>query len=628
MLNFKRMLDARMTPGENAKLVALSTPWTDQVDPNDPLPEHPRPQMLRKTWMSLNGQWECTFVDAHIRNDELPKQLLSQIPPTNDSVDADSDGAWQPITVPFSPEATLSGVERQLKPGNLLWYRRTFSAPPEAADGACYLRFEAVDYACAVWFNGKLLGTHAGGYTPFSFEIADLLRKDGTNEIMLCVADPSETGTQLRGKQRLARGSIFYTAQSGIWQSVWMEWAPANHIQSLYLLPDVRGKELAVGAFAHGKGTVSVELYDINPQDWANAEKPEPIAQGMAEVDAEGICAVHVPIADIHLWSPNDPHLYTTVTHFCEDEVLGYCGFRTTEVRAEEDGTKRFFLNDEPLFLRGVLDQGYWPDGLMTPPTDDALRFDLQAARDLGFNMVRKHVKLESPRWYYHADCMGMIVWQDMVSGGDTWNDWQISYKPSLMRSSWDSMHDTSKSSQKKLLASDPRYREEWTEALKTAIRILDGHPCIATWVLFNEGWGQFDARKALETVRKLDPTRPVDAVSGWYDQRCGDYKSVHNYFRDLAVWHDKDKARAFVISEFGGLSLALEGHTMLKDAYGYDKFEDRAAWAKSVQATLAEADALETQGLAGFVYTQLTDIEDEVNGLLTYDRRVNKMAD
>ena len=303
-------------------------------------------------------------------------------------------------------------------------------------------------------------------------------------------------------------------------------------------------------------------------------------------------------------------------------------------MKRDSAGKLRLHLNGKPLFIKGVLDQGYWPDGLMTAPADDALVYDIEAMRDAGFNMMRKHIKIESARWYYHCDRLGMLVLQDMViGGGSEINLWHWSYKPTLFKISWGHYRDTVPGHQRNLGAGDAAYRKEWEQTCRETVQLLGNHPCIIGWSLFNEGWGQFDTRRMCAMVRSLDPTRPIDAVSGWYDQQCGDFNSVHNYFRDMVVWRDRKcwrdgGQRAFFVSEFGGFSHHVDGHSSLDESYGYEIFDDVHAWQKAVRGLLAQMDALEAKGLAGYVYTQVSDIEEEVNGILTYDRRVNKLEE
>lgn len=328
------------------------------------------------------------------------------------------------------------------------------------------------------------------------------------------------------------------------------------------------------------------------------------------------------------LWSPEEPSLYSIEIRCGEDKIQTYCAFRSVEVKPDAQGIPRFHLNGRPYFLRGVLDQGYWPDGLLTAPSDEALVHDIAAMKSLGFNMLRKHIKVESERWYWHCDRLGMFVWQDMPSGGTDYSTWYTSHQPTLLRASWTRQPDDTPQGQKRLSGGDPALQREWLETCEGMVQRLGNHPCIVTWVLFNEGWGQFDAAAATQLVRELDPTRPIDATSGWYDQACGDYFSVHNYFRPLEVWPDprRGQQRAFVISEFGGLTWHVAGHSAFGDSYGYASFATLDEWRDAVRQTLAQADALEAKGLSGYVYTQLSDVEEETNGLLTYDRQVNKL--
>ncbi|MCB6562319.1 glycoside hydrolase family 2 protein [Gordonibacter urolithinfaciens] len=519
--------------------------------------------------------------------------------------------------MPFSPEAPLSGVRRQVRPDELLWYRRALSCTKPAGGERVILHFDAVDWACACYVNGTRVGEHRGGYLPFCFDVTDALA-DGENEVALCVWDPSDAGTQLRGKQRLARGGIWYTAQSGIWQSVWLETVPEEHVVALVIDPRPDEGKLMLSAAVRGEATLAVRLLDDDRE----------VARGEARAE-NGRCELALDVPNPHLWSPDDPHLYDLELSFGRDRVKSYCAFRTVGVEPDAQGVPRFCLNHEPLFLRGVLDQGYWPDGLMTAPDDEALAHDVRAMREAGFNLLRKHIKVESDRFYWWCDKLGMLVWQDMVSGGAAPNPWHSSYKPTFFRSSWGRYADDDPRRFPGLAADDPAFRAEWAETCAGTVRHLRNHPCVVAWVLFNEAWGQFDACRAVEAVRALDPTRPIDAVSGWYDQRCGDFLSVHNYFRPLEVYPDAAQPpRAFVISEFGGLSHHVDGHSSLETSYGYGSSSDLASFRGAVRATLARADALEGEGLAGYVYTQLSDVEEETNGILTYDRRVNKLAE
>ena len=624
MLNLKKVLFARPKEHEEITLHPLTTPWSDAAADDSSAgssnpSNHPTPQFARAQWTSLNGLWDCAFVpNAYQLHDKLEAVVREAEPPAE----------WhEQIRVPFSPEAPLSGVDHELQMGELLWYRRTIElAVPEGC--SLVLHFQAVDAVCAVWCNGELLGTHSGGYTPFSFEIRAErgVSLNGSFEVLVCVADPSEQGEQLRGKQRKDRGDIWYTAQSGIWQDVWLEVVPHDRLIQAMLQPDAKTGILSAGfrIASQAAHELRMEVLDADGR---------PVAATSCEA-AGGTAALALHVPEPHLWSPDDPYLYSIRLAYGDDAVESYCAFRTVEMRRDAAGALRVHLNGKPIFLKGVLDQAYWPDGLMTAPSDAALVHDIESMRALGFNMMRKHIKIECERWYFHCDRLGMLVWQDMVSGGAAHMDaWNTSYKPTLIRASWNRYQDTSLSHQEKLGSAGAAYRSEWVRTCRETVELLGNHPCIITWVLFNEGWGQFDARAMHSMVRAMDPTRPIDATSGWYDQGCGDFHSVHNYFRDMTVWRDgahwsDGGGRAFVVSEFGGYSLHVDGHSALDKVYGYEVYQDADTWQQKVHAALDEMDALEPHGLAGYVYTQVSDIEEEMNGLLTYDRRVNKMLE
>ena len=636
MLHIGKMLAAKPAPHEEQQRNRLVTSWGEELLARPdvvPRAEHPHPQFARASWTCLNGWWDYAIVAG----EDLPDREGALVPP--EQFDAR-------IRVPFSPETELSGVERTLQPGDFLWYRRSVAADElphvrvaqdaECPDEHMILHFEAVDHTCACFVNGVCVGVHEGGYLPFSYDVTSRLH-DGDNEISLCVVDPSDAGVQLRGKQSLRPGDIWYAAQSGIWQPVWLEAVPAIHVASAQInaAPDLET----------GAGVVAVRaLIDGLYADQDDSVQAEPVALAVRLYDAEGTCIaeaagdvsdgiaeVSLRAGKVQLWSPENPYLYELQLVCGADNVRSYCAFRSCAVKRADDGHMRFFLNGKPLLLRGVLDQGYWPDGLMTAPSDEAFVFDIKAMRDAGFNFMRKHIKIEAERWYYHCDRLGMLVWQDMVSGGSALDTWVSSYQPSLMRASWTRYEDTSEAHCKKLSSEDEQYRAEWRTTCDSAITQLGNHPCIVTWVLFNEGWGQFESNIALARARQLDPTRPIDAVSGWYDQGLGDWHDVHNYFRDLEVWQDragekKGAKRAFALGEFGGLTFAVEGHSLLDKAYGYAAYDDQSAWRRAFDETIAQADALEGDGLAAWVYTQLSDVEEETNGLITYDRRVNKL--
>ena len=649
MLDFKRALAAAKLR-ERGEVRELMTPWGSDLDAENILPEHPRPTMKRRAYTMLNGRWEYAFVPLKQQGNETSALSAKEarcavehaVPPEH------FDGT---ILVPFSPEAPLSGVNRVLQPRELLWYRRELAISDLTVGERLLLHLEAVDWTCAVFVNGQLAGSHVGGYLPFDLDITPFLNSgskvnDETTELTICVYDPTDAGTQLRGKQSLHPGGIWYTGQSGIWGSVWYEIVPAAHLYRLSLNGDAAGIlriEASVSG-ALGSGT-SLEITAFDGDTTAGTCT----LALTAAADPSSVTEItsSLTISNPHLWSPDDPFLYRieAVLHPdidvngtvpCKsDAVESYAAFRTVGIERTPDGYARFFLNGKPLFLRGLLDQGYWPDGLMTAPSDEALVRDIEAARAAGFNMLRKHIKIESARWYYHCDRLGMLVWQDVPSGGGEYDIWHTNRKPTLFQASWGRFRDDVPAHCRAMSATDEDYRKEWTETCDGMIRLLANHPSIVTWVLFNEAWGQFDAVAAAERVHDLDPTRPIDAVSGWYDQHCGDYLSHHNYFRPITVPRDGNKlvgyvasqeCRASVISEFGGLGRKVTGHMFSDAAYGYGDYPSLAAWQEAVRDLLEHTDALERQGLAGFVYTQLSDIEDEVNGIITYDRRVDKL--
>ena len=641
MLDIRRVLASAPKKHTEETLNSLTTVWGEALDTSNVLPEHPRPRMQRDNYVMLNGVWEYAIapVDGEVDAESL---ALQEIPSRWDGQ----------IVVPFSPEAPLSGVGRTVRPHELLWYRRKIELPKLGDDQRFILHFEAVDWMCACFVNGKLAGTHAGGYLPFSFDVTNLLGSSETEEsaasavrtenvvtadsadtveLVLCVWDPSDTGSQLRGKQRLSRGDIWYTAQSGVWQSVWYEVVFAAHLESLTLKGDMFGA-LEVRANVQVSGLSDVQTGAFKLELTLKDELGRDVLLATLPVDeAGGICA-ELQVDEPQLWSPESPHLYAVKATLQRDGVVvdaahSYCAFRTVEVKADEAGVPRVHLNGAPYFVRGVLDQGYWPDGLMTAPSDNALVYDIEAMKSAGFNTLRKHIKIESERWYYHCDRLGMLVWQDCVSGGSAYSPWHTSQKPTLFSFTWGRFDDTIPSHHEALSAGEDGYRKEWIETCQEMVKLLDGHPSIGFWTLFNEGWGQFDARAATEAVRALDATRPIDATSGWYDQECGDFLSIHNYFRPLrAGWHGKQREnRAAIISEFGGLAQMTSGHTSLDHSYGYGDFATVEDWRGAVQKLLAVAESLQVEGLSGYVYTQVSDVEEEVNGLLTYDRKINK---
>ena len=565
-----------------------------------PLAEYPRPAMRRDSCEILNGPWQYAITQT-----------------------AEYPAAWQgSILVPYSPEAPASGVNRTLQPGQWLHYHRLF-APPAGEGGRVLLHFGAVDYACAVQINGHLAGGHRGGYWPFTLDITDLLNGTDRNSLWVAVQDPTGHGTQARGKQTLKPGGMFYPAQSGIWQTVWLERVPDNYIQTLTVTPDYDARTVTVRVHTAKPGG-AVNLWAMVraggvtiAEDW-----------GGDEADQDGEVTLNIPEEHFFPWSPDTPFLYdlTVGTNQGEeaglDTVHSYFALRKWSCTPDAHGVLRFCLNDKPILLNGLLDQGYWPEGLYTPPSDAAVERELSEVKALGFNLLRKHAKIEPQRWYYHCDRLGLIVWQDIVNGGSAYNLWFVTYLTNALQPLLRRFPD-GKAAYSLLSRAKPAGREEYAHELADTVQALRCHPCIACWVPFNEGWGQFDAGKAVQALRTLDGTRLVDEASGWFDQGGGDVHSLHNYFYPLRI---RPQKRTVALSEYGGIAWPMPGHEPPHKTYGYGTAKDRqeltARYKKlQLKTVLPQLE----KGLSALVYTQLTDVEDEVNGLFTYDRAAVK---
>lgn len=572
----------------------LMTRWAKDVNPDSVLPEYPRPQMVREQWMNLNGLWDYAI------------RPMAEEPRTYDGQ----------ILVPFPVESALSGVQKPLRPDQRLWYRRSFHIPGAWLEQRLLLHFGAVDWQTEVWINGQRAGEHTGGYCPFSFDITDLVN-GGSNELTVIVWDPTETHGQERGKQTLQPKGLFYTAVSGIWQTVWLEPVPEHGIQSIRLTPDIDRQELRIEIKAGSAGTDDT-LYEA-----AAYEKGIRMAYGCCRSGE----VLKLQLENPRLWSPEDPFLYDLTVQRLEngestDTVESYFGMRSFSVEKDHLGDKRLCLNHKPLFQHGILDQGYWPDGLYTAPTDEALAYDVIVTKQLGFNMTRKHIKVEPARWYYHCDRLGLIVWQDMINGGGGWNHLHHIVLPNFFGA-----FKVKDNHYKVMGREDPANREQYRAELKEMVDALYNVPSIGMWVPFNEAWGQFDAAGTAAWLTAYDPTRPVDHASGWHDQEVGDIKSVHIYFRKLRM-PNRIKGRAVVISEYGGYSLLEKGHEWQEGKeVGYKRCRSREelteAYGRLIRTQLAP---LVAKGVCAAVYTQLTDVETEINGLLTYDREVLKV--
>ncbi len=601
----------------------LFTPWGERLNPEHVLEEYPRPQMRRDNYTMLNGIWQYRIED----------EKAGTVRPGSPF---EPEGE---ILVPFSPECLLSGVNRQLLPGQRLWYQRRVSVRSPGWTGArCRLHFQAVDQDAKVYVNGALCAVHRGGYLPFEADITDQIGGRGSCLIQVCVRDISDTGYHARGKQKLERGGRFYTAQSGIWQSVWYEWTPDNAVRALRLTPDYDEGRLKVSVLVERPlpydPVITVgapELFtgkSVTERSTGRTEAEMPVvsrSEGRIEEGYQYVCSGTLPEGmPFRAWTPEEPYLYPMTVWAGRDRVQSYFALRVFSVEEDEEGIPRFCLNHEPLFLNGVLDSGYWSDGLMTAPADEALLFDLRLAKSMGFNMIRKHVKIESLRWYYHCDRLGLIVWQDMVNGGSAYDMNLVSRLPGRLTRTGEHFRDDHYA---RLSRGDARGRREWEEECRQTIGLLYNVPSLAVWVPFSEGWGQFDAARIAGEIHRQDPTRLIDHASGWFDQGAGDFHSVHSYSQKLRTEKPEASGRAFVLSEYGGLSCRIEGHSGTEKVCGGRIFETRAGMNRAYRALQEDVWSRIGRGLAGAVYSQLSDVEEEVDGLVTFDRRVVKLS-
>ncbi len=548
----------------------LMTAWAAQVSPANALVEYPRPQMTRPQWQNLNGLWDYGLTAAD-----------STVPPA--SFDAT-------ILVPFPYESALSGVGRPSVPNQRLWYRRSFTVPAGEPGRRVLLHFGAVNWDSTVLVNGQPVGAHRGGYDGFDFDVTDSLRA-GANELVVSAWNPVRSDVadaQVLGKQRVKPGGIFYTAASGIWQTVWLETVPVRHISALKITPDVDHQTLGLTVEAGASTEVEVTATD--------AGKVVARAHGTAGVE------MTLALANPHLWSPADPHLYDLTVELIQngqpvDRVGSYAAMRKISLGKDSQGRTRIFLNNQFLFQTGPLDQGYWPDGIYTAPTDEALRSDIEMTKKLGFNTIRKHAKVEPARWYYWTDKLGVLVWQDM---------------PQMFAARDGTLSATA----------TQQFETEWRHLLAE----FYNSPSIVVWTTFNEGWGQHDTEKIVALTKELDPTRLVNNASGWTDKKVGDLYDVHAYPGPGTP--QPEEKRAAVNGEFGGVTMNVPGHRWNQSTFGYGSVLD-SSWqaTQHYQNLLKAAHHLgEDLGVSAFIYTQLTDVEQEINGLLTYDRAVVKL--
>lgn len=558
----------------------IKTQWAEQVNPKSVLPEYPRPLMERSEWQNLNGEWKYA------------------IKPVGEVEPATFDGN---ILVPFAVESSLSGVQKEVGEKNELWYKRSFTVPAKWKGKDVMLNFGAVDWKAEVFVNDVLVGSHKGGYTPFSFNITPFLKGSGAQKLVVRVWDPSDKGYQPIGKQTSNPQGIWYTSVTGIWQTVWLEPVASNHITTVKSIPNVDANALNVTVGASTPcvtSIVEVKLLD----------------KGAVVASAKGVQGqeLRLGVKNPTLWSPENPYLYDMSITLSQngkviDQVKSYTAFRKISVEKDKNGILRMCLNNKPLFHYGPLDQGWWPDGLYTAPTDEALLYDIKKTKEWGFNMIRKHVKVEPARWYYHCDKEGILVWQDMPSG-DMGNRWE----PHKYNGGTD---------KERSVESVANYYQEWKEIMDLGV----SHPSIVVWVPFNEAWGQFDTEKVVAWTKAYDPSRLVNPASGGNHRPCGDILDLHNYpGPDMFLF---DAQRVTVLGEYGGIGLPLENHLWWnKRNWGYIQFKNSDEVTAEYVKYANELKGFVKRGFSAAVYTQTTDVEGEVNGLMTYDRKVIKI--
>lgn len=586
LLTFFVSISHAQTPAWSIVEGKITTAWASEVNPEAPLPEYPRPQMVREGWLNLNGLW-----DYAIR----PRETAQ---PTS------YDGK---ILVPFAVESALSGVGKMVGDENVLLYRRTVTLPPAFRNKTILLHFGAVDWKCDVSVNGKPVGSHTGGYDPFTFDITGAVKRSGSQEITVTVWDPTDDGPQPRGKQVKSPKGIWYTPVTGMWQTVWLEAVPETYIHSIRLTPEFDNKALNLQADARN----FKDGDHLKISAWDGTIK-------VAEKESDAL-NITLDIPSPKHWSPADPFLYDLRITLVRkgrtiDEIRSYFGMRKISMAPGRDGIQRMLLNNEPLFQFGPLDQGWWPDGLYTAPTDEALAFDIQKTRDMGFNMIRKHVKVEPARWYYHCDRLGMLVWQDMPSG-DMGNKWDS--RPGVIGKATEKQRTPE---------SEKIFRDEWKAIMDATMN----SPSIVVWVPFNEAWGQFKTQAISDWTTSYDPTRLVNAASGGNFYGVGHILDMHNYPEPVMPSPEFfGKKQILVLGEYGGLGLPVEDHTWQdKNNWGYQSFTTPEELLSKYQEFIYRIPSFIEKGLSAAVYTQTTDVEIETNGLMTYDRKVIKMSE
>lgn len=557
----------------------LKTQWASEVDPENVLPEYPRPIMEREQWLNLNGLWEYSITDKNSPKPEV------------------NDGE---ILVPFAVESSLSGVMQRVGTSKVLWYNRSFTIPSSWEGKNIKLNFGAVDWKAEVWVNDIKVGSHTGGFTPFSFDITPFLEQ-GQQHITVKVWDPTDKGPQPRGKQVKEPEGIYYTPVTGIWQTVWIEPVNQKNFEDIRFTPDIDNQIIKVKV-----ETSNFELGDIVEISVMDDGREIVTSKFAAGQDAE------ILLDDPKLWSPESPFLYRATVRLVNDnqvidQVESYFAMRKISTKRDENGIVRMQLNNKDYFHFGPLDQGWWPDGLYTAPTDQALRFDIEKTKEMGFNMIRKHVKVEPARWYTHADELGVLVWQDMPNG-DRQKEWQ-------MHNYFDGNEFVRSAESEKI------FRQEWKEVMDA----FYSYPSIVVWVPFNEAWGQFKTKEITAWTKNYDPSRLVNSASGGNHFQTGDILDLHNYPEPRMYLYDANRVN--VLGEYGGIGFPMEGHLWATDRnWGYIEFQSSKEVTDKYVEYTESLKELVRNGFSGAVYTQTTDVEGEVNGLITYDRKKDKL--
>lgn len=564
----------------------IKTRWTEQVTVENVWQVYPRPQLKRTEWKNLNGLWgyQVTSMDKKKKNVQYDGEIL----------------------VPFSIESSLSGVEKRFNPTDRLWYRREFTIDPKWKNRQVLLHFGAVDYKCQIWVNNKLVGEHTGGNNPFSFDITRFLNKRGVQVVELGVTDPTDTESISRGKQQLDQRGIWYTPVSGIWQTVWLEPVSSAHIQSV--LPETNIQD----------GTVTLHLGIAEPVGNEFLQvKVFDEGKNILNVERKLAESIGFQLPSFTLWSPETPKLYHLEISLYRgtkvlDKVTSYFAMRDVSIACDEAGYKRICLNNQPIFQYGTLDQGWWPDGLLTPPSPEAMIWDMVQLKEMGFNTIRKHIKVEPATYYYYADSLGMMIWQDMPSGFATARK-EKEHISHTDANDWDAPAEVA---------------VQWTKELNEMIDYLRFFPCITSWVIFNEGWGQHNTVEIVENIIRKDRTRIINGVSGWTDRKVGHMYDIHNYPSTSMVLPEFTDDRVTVLGEFGGLGLPVQGSLWNPEMnnWGYKNMDGSIELLADYSRLMYDLETLIAQGLSAAIYTQTTDVEGEVNGLITYDRKKIKM--